>query len=228
MMLFLALSMVAGIKTGNASRYGYVGDSYDRVGSFACRRILHARFGERGWQKMRANGVAHRTLPCGTELGVCNPRTGSCTTAYVVDRGPWGALNQKGEWQMRTGRLLPGEHYRGELDLLPGVYTAIGLVGIENVAYWISLDADPVSRRLREKLPPLRHGGPSPFAYSFPYGEPTPAAAMPPLREADLAPLALNMPHPQSRSSVQEYPPLRSQERAFPPLRLAGPRPRGY
>lgn len=136
MMLFLALSMVAGIKTGNASRYGYVGDSYDRVGSFACRRILHARFGERGWQKMRANGVAHRTLPCGTELGVCNPRTGSCTTAYVVDRGPWGALNQKGEWQMRTGRLLPGEHYRGELDLLPGVYTAIGLVGIENVAYW--------------------------------------------------------------------------------------------
>lgn len=152
MTLLLAISIVASIQAGNASRYGYVGDSYDRVGSFACRRTLEARYGSRQWEKMRDRGVAHRTLPCGTRLGICLARTGLCTAAYVVDRGPWGTLNRKGEWHQRTGRLLPGEHYRGELDLLPGTYTSIGLVGIEKVLFWpISGPApDPV-------LSPIRH-----------------------------------------------------------------------
>jgi hypothetical protein len=57
-------------------------------------------------------------------------------TAYVVDRGPWGTLNSKGQWHQRTGRLLRGEYYRGELDLLPGVFSAIKLIGIERVLYW--------------------------------------------------------------------------------------------
>lgn len=134
--LLLAMSLLTAIKSGNASRFGFVGDPYDNVGTYACRRTLTARHGAAGFEHMRQRGVAHRTLPCGTPIGICLTRTGLCTTAYVVDRGPWGVLDRKGEWHMRTGRLLPGEYYRGELDLLPGVYTALALVGIERVSYW--------------------------------------------------------------------------------------------
>lgn len=162
MTLLLAISLVAGIKSGNASRYGFEGDIYDDVGKFACRRTLEARFGGRGFEKMRKTGVAHRTLPCGTRLGVCHPRTGLCTLAYVVDRGPWGAINKKGEWHSRTSRLLPGEHYRGDLDLLPGTYSAIGLVGIESVLYWQLADGSQSAEVIRTgprvgwRLPMLR------------------------------------------------------------------------
>jgi hypothetical protein len=136
MTLWFALALAAGLQTGNASRYGYAGDTLDQVGSFACQRRLEARFGGRGFRALRDRGVAHRTLPCGTPLAICLPRTGRCTSAYVVDRGPWGALNRRGEWHQRTDRLRPGEHYRGELDLLPNVFNALGLLGIENVLFW--------------------------------------------------------------------------------------------
>jgi hypothetical protein len=152
MTLLLAISLVAEIKAGNASRYGYAGDRYDKVGSFACQRRLEARYGGRKWKEMRSHGVAHRTLPCGTTLGICLPRTGQCTKAYVVDRGPWGTLNRKGEWHQRTGPLRRGEYYRGELDLLPGVFSAIGLKGIENVLFWPmpTMDATPQPQALPE------------------------------------------------------------------------------
>ncbi len=108
---------------------------------------------------MRAHGVAHRTLACGTRLVVCNPRTNLCTTATVVDRGPYGALDRKGEWHVRTKPLRAGEHYRGELDLLPGVYSAIALTGIEKVTYWTVQDpASPGwSTRAAQRL--ARRGG---------------------------------------------------------------------
>ncbi len=146
MTLLFAIAIVSGLQAGNASRYGYVGDTMDQVGSFACQRRLEARFGGRGWRAQRDRGVAHRTLPCGTPIGVCLARTGQCTPAYVVDRGPWGALNRKGEWHQRTDRLRPGEHYRGELDLLPNVFNGIGLVGIEKVYFW-PLPIEPTPKK---------------------------------------------------------------------------------
>ena len=48
-----------------------------------------------------------------------------------------------------------GEHYRGELDLLPGVYSAISLVGIERVGYWplpVSQPEPPPPYHLRPRL----------------------------------------------------------------------------
>lgn len=195
MMLLLAISMVAGIKAGNASRYGYEGDSFDRVGSFACRRSLAARYGERGWQKMRERGVAHRTLACGTRLGICNLRTGQCTAAYVVDRGPWGVLDRRGEWHVRTTALRPGEHYRGDLDLLPGTYTAIALTGIEKVAYWPlptkdkEQEQESARSRHHQHLPPLRASGPSPFAVNL--RGPAAETEFPPLRNSDPYPVSL-------------------------------------
>lgn len=211
MMLLLAISMVAGIKAGNASRYGYEGDSFDRVGSFACRRSLAARYGERGWQKMREHGVAHRTLACGTRLGVCNFRTGQCTTAFVVDRGPWGVLDRKGEWHVRTGALRPGEHYRGDLDLLPGTYSAIALMGIEKVAYWPLRDSEPRRSHLHDRLPPLRAGGRSPFAVNLRSADAA-AAALPPLRTSDqnyTATLAFNVLAPTTAETLFPTPPGR-------------------
>jgi hypothetical protein len=135
MTLLFAMSLLVGVQAGNASRYGYAGDNFDRVGTFACQRRLATQYGVQKWKKMRDAGVAHRTLPCGTPIGLCLSRTGNCTTAYVVDRGPWGAINRQGEWHARA-RLKRGEPYRGELDLLPGVYSALNLVGIEKVLYW--------------------------------------------------------------------------------------------
>ena len=208
MMLLLAISMVAEIKAGNASRYGYEGDVFDRVGSFACRRSLAARYGERGWQKMRDHGVAHRTLACGTRLGICNLRTSQCTTAYVVDRGPWGVLDRKGDWHVRTTALRPGEHFRGDLDLLPGTYSAIALMGIEKVAYWPIKDAEPGRAHQRDHLPPLRAGGRSPFAVNLRSTTPE----FPPLRTHGAEPatsLAFQVTTPASASAATD--PLFSQ-----------------
>jgi len=174
MMLLLAISMAANLKAGNASRYGYAGDQFDQVGSFACKDSLQARYGGRGWQKLRDHGVAHRTLPCGTPIGVCNVRTSRCTTAYVVDRGPWGALDSKGAWHARVPPLRPGEHYRGELDLLPAIYSAIGLTGIEQVVYWSYPQAEPVRVRPPIQFPRLRAGRPSLFAVNLSPAHPGP------------------------------------------------------
>jgi hypothetical protein len=172
MMLLLVISMAAELKAGNASRYGYAGDAFDN-GAFACKGTLLARYGQRRWQTMRDHGVANRTLACGTPLAICNPRTNQCTAAYVVDRGPYGAVNRKGEWHART-KLKPGEHYRGALDLLPGVYTAIALTGIEPVLYSPIGPPEPAAapapapvHRNHAPWPRLRASGHSLMAYNF-------------------------------------------------------------
>jgi hypothetical protein len=223
MMLLLAISMVAGMKVGNASRYGYEGDVFDRVGSFACRRTLSARYGERGWQRMRERGLAHRTLACGTRLSICNLRTNQCTNAFVVDRGPWGVLDRKGEWHLRTSSPRPGEHYRGDLDLLPGTYSAIALTGIEKVAYWPIGPEEPTPPRVHHHLPPLRSGGRSPFAANLRSSHSS-EHEIPPLRMFELgqgAALAFN--DAAAAPAPASLPPLRSPlDGALPPLRLSG------
>ncbi|MFO0657246.1 MAG: hypothetical protein U0787_19525 [Polyangia bacterium] len=213
MTLLLALTMLAGMDVGNGSRYGYEGDLFDNVGTFACRRTLTVRYGQKGWQKMRNHGVAHRTLPCGTRLGICNPRTGRCTAAYVVDRGPWGALDRNGEWHVRTGPLRPGEHYRGVLDLLPGVYSAIDLQGIEKVYYWPLPDPQQSQASRENRLPPLRSHGPSPYAfYLAPSHRSTP---FPPLRDLNAEVLLAGVTV-KKESRHGELPPLRGFELPAP------------
>jgi hypothetical protein len=206
MTLLLAISLVAGVKAGNASRYGFAGDAYDNVGTFACKRNLESRYGKRQWEKMRNHGVAHRTLPCGTNLGVCLARTGLCTSAYVVDRGPWGTLNPKGEWHQRTGRVPAGEHYRGELDLLPGTYSAIGLVGIEKVLYW-SIAPNNSDALLSELSVPTEYP-------QLRMGDPGRTKPFPTLRLAGYL-------------AVESFPPLRlagsGRPTEAPPLRASGP-----
>jgi len=72
------------------------------------------------------NGVAHRTLPLGTEIEITNPRTGKATTSYVVDRGPFGRARKNGTWYngapfyrklLRAGKPIPTQGWRGCLDM---------------------------------------------------------------------------------------------------------------
>lgn len=149
MNLAFAVVLAANLQAGNASRYGYKGDAWNAENTFACEGTIRARYGDRTWKAMRSAGVAHRTLPCGSSVGVCNLRTGLCTSAFVVDRGPYGAVDRTGAWHVRSAQLLPGEHYRGHLDLLPAVYAAIALTGIGPIAYWQLLPAPAPTRRAK-------------------------------------------------------------------------------
>lgn len=121
------------IQVGLASRYGYPGDKFDIVGSYACKAILIKKIGLKSWDHMRENGVAHRTLPCGAKIMVCHNQR--CIKAYVVDRGPYGAITKKG-WKLRR-KLQSGERYRGVLDLLPGPSKALNIRGLNEVKIFL-------------------------------------------------------------------------------------------
>ena len=58
-------------------------------------------------------GVAHRTLPCGTQVTFRNPANGRTITAPVVDRGPYVAGRQ---WDLTGGLCVALDHcYSGPL-----------------------------------------------------------------------------------------------------------------
>lgn len=124
-------------QTGLATLYDFPGDKYSGQHIYACERRLKKAVGDTEWQKMLAYGVAHRTLPCGSKVYVCTASSikrqdPKCIYVYVVDRGPYGALNQKNEWFVRA-RLLPGERWRGIMDLRPSVANLLEFNGLEKI-----------------------------------------------------------------------------------------------
>lgn len=125
------------IDLGLAARYGYPGDKLAGKKEFACQDILIKKLGKKHWNEMLARGVAHRTLPCGTDVVICSRHSYRCTLATIVDRGPFGALDEKGRWHRRR-RLGPKEHWRGILDLLPRPAKVLGIMGVQNVVVWAS------------------------------------------------------------------------------------------
>ncbi len=111
----------------------------------AAQRGLATRFGDPGDQlaggqlyctgkKMEPGQIAcaHRTLPCGTVLMLENPRTGKFALCEVLDRGPFGALLDTGEWAFKIRRDDPGE-WRGIVDLSPAVSDALSHNGRERI-----------------------------------------------------------------------------------------------
>lgn len=97
-------------------------------------------------------GVAHRSLPLGSGVIVCNPRKANrCVYATVIDRGPYGALATEDEltkaghacrlrpmgkcWYVKKKRSWPGR-WRGCLDLTPKAARLIGHNGFQKVNYW--------------------------------------------------------------------------------------------
>ncbi len=120
------------VDAGLAARYGYPGDRYAGKPQYACQSVLAKQVGDESWQNMLRHGVAHRSLPCGTPLIICTKKENLCTKAWVVDRGPFGAVDAKGRWHARK-HLKRGERWRGILDLLPGPAKALELTGLKYV-----------------------------------------------------------------------------------------------
>lgn len=138
MLMTWILSLVSAIgvtETGIATIYGYPGDKYNPYNQYACKRRIIAQQGYRSWMHAVARGVAHRNLPCGQSVRVCNIRNGLCSDMIVVDRGPYGAKTAHG-WQSRPKKLYRGESYRGILDLLPSAAQKINHNGKEAVTLW--------------------------------------------------------------------------------------------
>jgi len=77
-------------------------------------------------------GCAHRTLPCGTVIMLENPRTGRFAVCEVLDRGPFGAKLDSGEWAFKIKKSDPGK-WRGIIDLTPAVAEALDHNGRERV-----------------------------------------------------------------------------------------------
>lgn len=86
--------------------------------------------------------VAHRTLPCGTRLEVCNMRTAKCAKAVVADRGPYGKSK-------RDGEIV----YTAAIDISKPVARAINFNGKEMVLVY--LDPDPPKKK-KKYVRPLR------------------------------------------------------------------------
>lgn len=118
---------------GLASIYGYPGDRYETFWQDpACKSKIQSTLGKETWAEYFKNGIAHRTLPCGTKVLICNKTHTKCIDAYVVDRGPYGAIDKNGKWHVRK-KLQENERYRGIADLRPEIATMLNFSGLETV-----------------------------------------------------------------------------------------------
>lgn len=88
------------------------------------------------------NGVAHREFPLGRWVSITSLRTGETTEARVIDRGPFGRIDEDGDWYNgvevfreanRAGEDIPKDGWRGCLDMTPRVANAIDADGFEPV-----------------------------------------------------------------------------------------------
>ena len=130
-MLFLAL--LASLQFCTASQFAHKGDRLAGGPSrYLGRRVLPTDV-----------GIAHRDLPQGTWVNVCNKRTGLCATGVVLDAGPYGMVDEKGWFnsalaptRRRTLIRKVGKHkaYRGCADLTPALAQKIGHNGLEKVS----------------------------------------------------------------------------------------------
>jgi hypothetical protein len=116
--LFRAVSLVASLRSGQATTFAAHGDPGNPNARAAC---LH-----RDLDDIRDLVVASRDIPCRSQLLVCVSRTGICSRAIVGDRGPYG--------RKRNGQ------FRAELDLAPALRKKLKHSGREAV-FWLELDA---------------------------------------------------------------------------------------
>ena len=84
-MLLLAISMMAGMDVGNGSRYGYEGDAFDNVGTFACRRTCLLYTSESGvfarWDVVGVTGdLELATLDAAEDAG----DLGDCLLTFLL------------------------------------------------------------------------------------------------------------------------------------------------
>lgn len=135
MILKILLSLFLSWESCTASVFGYPGDRH-AGGEALClgREITDEDV-----------GIAHRSLPCGTEVMLHNPRTGRTVTAKVVDRGPYGAIHA-GKWVLKRRERDPGI-WRGCVDLTPRAARRLGHNGLEMVVVVPAMQPEPEGRR---------------------------------------------------------------------------------
>jgi len=85
--------------------------------------------------------VAHRSLPCGTLVRVCNKDMSKCVQARVLDRGPYGCKRKRGN---------VCEEYRSDLDLSLATAKAIGHKGFEEIIF-LSREDETWRRPVKKK-----------------------------------------------------------------------------
>jgi len=117
-MLNLILSLKLALFIGLGTVFWADGDPQNPNSNIAC---YHRQLDDK-----KDAVVAHRTLPCGTELLVCNARNGKCTRAKVADRGPYGKT-----------RINDRFYYTSVIDLSKKVAKEIDLNGKEEVYVFI-------------------------------------------------------------------------------------------
>ena len=109
------------IQIGPSSTYS-PGDGHN-VGVLACgRNVRYTRTQEH---------IAHRRwrkLGCGRPVLVWTPSTGRATLTKVMDGGPYGIVNKKGDWGVWTRSKPPpdGWRYRGLVDLSWALWLRLG------------------------------------------------------------------------------------------------------
>jgi hypothetical protein len=82
-------------------------------------------------------GIAHRRHRLGSRVLVVNQRTGLAVVATVIDRGPYGKLDDSGQWfNGARERDRPGR-YRGCADLTPRAAEWIDHNGLERVRVYL-------------------------------------------------------------------------------------------
>jgi hypothetical protein len=83
----------------------------------------------------QAEGIAHRTLPCGTKVLLVNNRTKDWTITQVVDRGPYGAIDEFGNWFVKK-TSQEGGIWRGCVDLTPKIQKLLNHNGLERISVY--------------------------------------------------------------------------------------------
>jgi hypothetical protein len=71
-------------------------------------------------------GIAHRTWPIGARIKITNLKNKKSARGVVLDRGPYGKIDEDGNWfNSRRHRDREGT-YRGCADVTPDLAEAIG------------------------------------------------------------------------------------------------------
>ena len=123
---------------GIGSMYGTPGDPWAEQG-LACAPQQHV--------DSQMHVCAHRTLPCGTVLAIQTTRTKKLGWCIVMDRGPYGAIDDHQVWVIKVTESDPGQ-WRGILDMTPAVTKDMEHRGFEPIRFWILRVGRPGKPRL--------------------------------------------------------------------------------
>ncbi len=131
-MIALLFTAFLHIETCEASVFAYDGDKLaGGVAPYLGRRV-----------RPDDHGIAHRTLPLGSDVWLFNIRTWTLVKTKIIDRGPFGRLDKRGRWfngsklyrwHLRRRLPIPTEGWIRCVDMTPKIKHMLGHNGREPV-----------------------------------------------------------------------------------------------